>query len=101
EIKESGQKTDDSDKERADPGDSAIDEDSHQRQQPRDEPVKAQEGSKGEKRFAGRGEEHEAQKDSRNPLEQEDPPDVRLLGPFSCYSHHVNLLVACPRRYRI
>ena len=56
-----------------------YDKDLHERKHPHDEPVEAEECGERHNGGAGLSEEHEAQNDPGKALEQEDPPDVRLL----------------------
>src|SRR5262249_23322815 len=87
ENKETGEDPDNAAQERPNPRDGAIDEDADQRQYPRDQPIKSQEGDDDEQRGAWCRDEHQAQNDARYPLQQKDPPDAGLLRLQRCGGH--------------
>ncbi len=80
------QDADDAAQERPDPVGRPVREDPDERQGAREEPVEAEEGHQGEDRRPRIAEQHEAQQDSRDALQEGDPPDGRV--PRSCERRH-------------
>jgi hypothetical protein len=58
-----------------------------QRQDTHDQPVKAEERDQHEYGRAGIGQQQNSENDSGNALEQEEPPDARMMRRSRCHRH--------------